>query len=182
MPTSVGASLRRGCNSLPRDPLLTCPAESTPIATMKRLLARPVFALAIPLSAAAATHPAVYQDGVLTKVRTTVVGNSCSSSIQSDAATYGNTARRTFDASARCSDIHGAVYTVQIGDTEYELTPDHSRAARASAYLPLSATFLKQSSLANHQPGTAVKLRVDDDGFLVLVGKRETHYRSFAAH
>ena len=132
MPTSVGASLRRGCNSLPRDPLLTCPAESTAIATMKRLLACPVFALAIPLSATAATHPAVYQDGVLTKVRTTVVGNSCSSSTQSDAATYGNTARRTFDASARCSDVHGAVYTVQVGSTDYELTPDHSRAARAS--------------------------------------------------
>ena len=149
---------------------------------MKRLLARPVFALAIPLSAAAATHPAVYQDGVLTKVRTTIVGNSCSSSTQSDAATYGNTARRTFDASARCSDVHGAVYTVQVGGTEYELTPDHSRAARASAYLPLSATFLKQSSLANHQPGTAVKLRADEDGFLVRVGKRETHYRGFVAH
>ncbi|HEY4010105.1 MAG TPA: hypothetical protein VGM11_08140, partial [Acidobacteriaceae bacterium] len=81
---------------------------------MKRLLASPVFALAIPLFATAATHPAVYQDGVLTKVRTTVVGNSCSSSTQSDAATYGNTARRTFDASARCSDIRGAVYTVRV--------------------------------------------------------------------
>jgi hypothetical protein len=149
---------------------------------MKRLLASPVFALAIPLSAAAATHPAVYQDGILTKVRTTVVGNSCSSSTQSDAATYGNTARRTLDASARCSDIHGAVYTVQVGETEYELTPDHSRAARASAYLPLSATFVKPSSLANHQPGTAVRLRADEDGFVVLVGKRESHYRRFAAH
>ena len=117
-----------------------------------------------------------------TKVRTTVVGNSCSSSTQSDAATYGNTARRTLDASARCSDIHGAVYTVRTGNAEYELTPDHSRAARASAYLPLSATFLKQSSLANHQPGTAVKLRADEDGFVVLVGKRESHYRRFAAH
>jgi hypothetical protein len=149
---------------------------------MKRLLASLVFALAIPLSAAAATHTAVYQDGILTKVRTTVVGNSCSSSAQSDAATYGNTARRTLDASARCSDIHGAVYTVQVGETEYELTPDHSRAARASAYLPLSATFVKPSSLANHQPGTAVRLRADEDGFVVLVGKRESHYRRFVAH
>jgi hypothetical protein len=153
---------------------------------MKRLPTRLVLTLTIPalcltLTVAAATHP-VYQDGVLTKVRTTVVDNACSSSTQSDAATYGNTARRTFDASARCSDVHGAVYSVQIGDKEYELTPDHSRAARASAYLPLSATFLKQSSLANHQPGAAVKFRADDDGFLVWVGNRETHYRRFLAH
>src|ERR1700753_4131483 len=182
MPTSVGASLRRECNSLLRDGQLPCPAESTAIATMKRSLARPVFALAIPLSATAAPHPAVYQDGVLTKVRTTVVGTSCSSSTQSDAATYGNTARRTLDASARCSDIHGAVYTVQVGGTEYELTPDHSRVARATSYLPLSATLLKQSSLANHMPGTVVKLRPDENGFLVRVGTRETHYRTFVAH
>jgi hypothetical protein len=31
-------------------------------------------------------------------------------------------------------------------------------------------------------PGTAVKFRHDDDGFLVLVGKRESHYRIFVAH
>ena len=138
--------------------------------------------LSIPLTLAAATDPGAYQDGVLTKIRTTVVGNSCSTSTQTDAAAYGNTARRTFDASARCSDLHGAVYTVQAGGAEYELTPDHSRAARASAYLPLSAAFLKQSSLANHLPGTAVKLRRDEDGFLVQVGKRESHYRVFIAH
>jgi hypothetical protein len=130
----------------------------------------------------AAANPSVYQDGVLTKVRTTVVDNACSNSTQSDAATYGNTARRTLDASARCSDIRGAVYTVQVGGTEYELTPDHSRVARASSYLPLSATLLKQSSLANHMPGTPVKLRADEDGFLVRVGKRETHYRTFVPH
>jgi hypothetical protein len=129
----------------------------------------------------AATHPAAYQDGVLTKIRTTVVDNACSSSTQSDAATYGNTARRTIDASARCSDVRGAVYTVQVGDTEYELTPDHSRVARTSAYLPLSATLLKQSSLANHMSGTQVQLRRDQDGFLVRVGKRETHYRTYVA-
>lgn len=147
---------------------------------MKRLLTLLIFALAIPPSVTAATNPPTYQDGVLTKVRTTVVDNACSSSTQSDAATYGNTARRTLDGSARCSDIRGAVYTVQVGNTEYELTPDHSRVARASSYLPLSATLLKQSSLANHMPGTAVQLRPDDDGFVVRVGKRESHYRSFA--
>jgi hypothetical protein len=141
-----------------------------------------VFVVSLPLTLAAATNPAVYQDGVLTKVRTTVVGNSCSASTQSDASTYGNTARRTLDASARCSDIHNAVYTVQVGDAEYELTPNHSRAARASAYLPLSATFLKQSSLANHQPGTAIKLRRDEEDIFVLVGKRESRYRIFTAH
>jgi hypothetical protein len=130
---------------------------------------------------AAASSPA-WQDGVLTKVRTTIVDNACSTSTQSDAATYGNTARRTIDASARCSDIRGAVYTVQVGDTAYELTPDHSRVARATSYLPLSATLLKQSSLANHMPGTAVKFRRDDDGFLVLVGKRETRYRMYTTH
>ena len=145
---------------------------------MKRQLALALL-LALPL-VAAAESPA-YQDGVLTKVRTTVVDNACSSSTQSDAATYGNTARRTLDASARCSDIRGAVYTVQVGDTAYELTPDHSRVARATSYLPLSATLLKQSSLANHMPGTAVKFRRDDDGFLVLVGKRESHYRIFVS-
>jgi hypothetical protein len=135
--------------------------------------------LAAPPGLSAAGNSPAYQDGVLTKIRTTVVDNACSSSTQSDAATYGNTARRTLDASARCSDIRGAVYTVKIGDTEYELTPDHSRVARASSYLPLSATLLKQSSLANHLPGTAVQLRPDDDGFLVRVGKRESHYRAF---
>ena len=140
-----------------------------------------VLALSISPSLAAAADSPAWQDGVLTKVRTTVVGNSCSSSTQSDAATYGNTARRTIDASARCSDIRGAVYTVEVAGTEYELAPDHSRIARASSYLPLSATVLKQSSLANHLPGTAVKLRRDDDGFLVAVGKRESHYRTFVA-
>jgi hypothetical protein len=145
---------------------------------MKRQLALALL-LALPL-AAAADSPA-WQDGVLTKVRTTVVDNACSSSTQSDAATYGNTSRRTLDASARCSDIRGAVYTVQVGDTAYELTPDHSRVARVTSYLPLSATLLKQSSLANHMPGTPVKFRRDDDGFLVLVGKRESHYRIFVS-
>jgi hypothetical protein len=147
---------------------------------MKRACSVLVLFMSLALLAAASSP--VYQDGVLTKVRTTVVDNACSTSTQSDAATYGNTARRTIDASARCSDIRGAVYTVQVGDTEYELTPDHSRVARASSYLPLSATLLKQSSLANHMPGTPIKLRADDDGFLVLVGKRETHYRRFVAH
>jgi hypothetical protein len=148
---------------------------------MKHLPTLLLSVLSLSLTSAAATNLAVYQDGVLTKVRTTVADNACSTSTQSDAATYGNTARRTIDASARCSDIRGAVYTVQVGGTEYELTPDHSRVARASSYLPLSATLLKQSSLANHMPGTAVKLRADDDGFLVRVGNRETHYRSFVA-
>jgi len=146
---------------------------------MMRQSAMALLLLAAPL-VAGADSPA-YQDGILTKVRTTVVDNACSTSTQSDAATYGNTARRTIDASARCSDIRGAVYTVEVAGTEYELTPAHSRVARASAYLPLSATILKQSSLANHMPGTAVKLRRDDDGYLVLVGKRESHYRVFVA-
>ena len=145
---------------------------------MKR---RPALALLLALPLVAAADSPAYQDGVLTKVRTTVVDNACSSSTQSDAATYGNTARRTLDASARCSDIRGAVYTVQVGDTAYELTPDHSRVARATSYLPLSATLLKQSSLANHMPPTPVKIRRDDDGFLVLVGKRESHYRIFVS-
>jgi hypothetical protein len=145
---------------------------------MKR---RPALALLLALPLVAAADSPAYQDGVLTKVRTTVVDNACSSSTQSDAATYGNTARRTIDASARCSDIRGAVYTVQVGDTAYELTPDHSRVARATSYLPLSATLLKQSSLANHMPPTPVKIRRDDDGFLVLVGKRESHYRIFVS-
>jgi hypothetical protein len=128
----------------------------------------------------AASPAPVYQDGILTKVRTTIVSNACSSSTQSDAATYGNTARRTFDASARCSDIQGAVYTVQVGAKEYELTPDHSRVARVSAHLPLSGTFLRQSSLANHQTGTAIKLRSEDDTFYVLVDKHESRYRLFS--
>jgi hypothetical protein len=146
---------------------------------MKRQQTLALLLLALPL-AAAADSPA-YQDGVLTKVRTMVVDNSCSASTQSDAATYGNTARRTIDASARCSDIRGAVYTVEVAGAEYELTPDHSRVAKVSAYLPLSATILRQSSLANHMPGSAVKFRRDDDGFLVLVGKRESHYHVFVA-
>jgi hypothetical protein len=145
---------------------------------MKR---RPTLALLLALPLVAAAESPAYQDGVLTKVRTTVVDNACSSSTQSDAATYGNTSRRTLDASARCSDIRGAVYTVQVGDTAYELTPDHSRVARVTSYLPLSATLLKQSTLANHMPGTPVKFRRDDDGFLVLVGKRESHYRIFVS-
>jgi hypothetical protein len=136
-----------------------------------------VLAPALTLSAAAPAP--IYQDGILTKIRTTVPSNACSSSTQSDAATYGNTARRTFDASARCSDIQGAIYTVQVGAREYELTPDHSRVARVSAQLPLSATFLRQSSLANHQPGTAVKLRSEDNTYFVLVGKHESQYHLF---
>jgi hypothetical protein len=146
---------------------------------MKRQPALALLLLALPLAAAA--DSSAYQDGILTKVRTTV-DNACSAATQSDAVTYGNTARRTIDASARCSDIPGAVYTVAVAGTEYELTPDHSRVARASAYLPLSATILKQSSLANHMPGTPMKLRRDEDGFLVLVGKRESHYHVFVAH
>jgi hypothetical protein len=146
---------------------------------MKR---RPTLALLLALPLAAAADSPAWQDGVLTKVRTTVVDNACSTSTQSDAATYGNTARRTIDASARCSDIRGAVYTVQVGDTVYELTPDHSSVARATSYLPLSATLLKQSSLANHMPPTPVKIRRDDDGFVVRVGKRESHYRAFTTH
>jgi hypothetical protein len=146
---------------------------------MKR---RPTLALLLALPLAAAADSPAWQDGVLTKVRTTVVDNACSTSTQSDAATYGNTARRTIDASARCSDIRGAVYTVQVGDIVYELTPGHSRVARATSYLPLSATLLKQSSLANHMPPTPVKIRRDDDGFVVLVGKRESHYRAFTTH
>jgi hypothetical protein len=149
---------------------------------MKRWSALILFLSPLPLTLVAAADSSAYQDGILTKVRTTVVDNACSTSTQSDAATYGNTARRTIDASARCSDIRGAVYTVAVASTEYDLTPDHSRVARASAYLPLSATILKQSSLANHMPGTAVRLRRDDDGFFVLVGKRESHYRLFVAH
>lgn len=140
------------------------------------------FLVTLPLTMWAATDSPVYQDGVLIKVRTTVVGNSCSTATQSDAATYGNTARRTLDASARCSDIRGAVYTVQVGSTEYELTPDHSRIARVSSYLPLSATVLHQSSLANHLPGTAVQLRNDGNAVFVRVGKHESEYRVFAAH
>ena len=136
----------------------------------------------LPLTVWAAGESAAYQSGTLTKVRSTIIGNSCSSATQSDAATYGNTARRTIDASARCSDLRGAIYTVQVDGTDYDLVPDHSRVAKASAYLPLSAAFLKQSSMANHMPGTAVKLRRDDDGFLVAVGKRESHYRLFVAH
>jgi hypothetical protein len=31
-------------------------------------------------------------------------------------------------------------------------------------------------------PGTPVKFRRGDDGLLVLVGKRMSHYRTFAAH
>jgi hypothetical protein len=31
-------------------------------------------------------------------------------------------------------------------------------------------------------PGTAVKFRRDDDRFVVLSGKRESHYRIFVAH
>ena len=149
---------------------------------MKRQPAIFALLLAMPLTLAAASDPLAYQDGVLIRVRTTVVGNSCSSSTQSDAATYGNTARRTLDGSARCSDIGGAVYTIQVGSTEYELTPDHSRVARVSSYLPLSASFLKQSSLANHMAGTPVKLRNEGDAFFVLVGKRESQYRIFATH
>jgi hypothetical protein len=120
---------------------------------MKRWSALILFVFPMPLALVAAADAPAYQDGILTKIRTAVVENACSTSTQSDAATYGNTARRTIDASARCSDIGGTIYTVEVAGTEYELTPDHSRVARASAYLPLSATILKQSSLANHMPG-----------------------------
>jgi hypothetical protein len=183
LPTSVGPSTPPLCNCALCHPVANLPCRKhCNRRPMKRLHTSLVFALSVPPVLSAATNPAAWQDGILAKVRTTVVENSCSTSTQSDAATYGNTARRTIDGSARCADIQGAVYTVRVGDTEYELTPDHSRVARASAYLPLSAAFLKQSSLANHMPGTKVKFRRDDDCFVVLVGKRESHYRIFISH
>ena len=55
-------------------------------------------------------------------------------------------------------------------------------AARVSAHLPLTGTFLHQSSLANHQPGTAVKLRSEDSTFFVRVDKHESQYRLFTPH
>ncbi len=75
---------------------------------MKRWSALILFVFPMPLTVVAAADSPAYQDGILTKVRTTVVDNACSTSTQSDAATYGNTARRTIDASARCSDIRGS--------------------------------------------------------------------------
>jgi hypothetical protein len=56
---------------------------------MKRQPALALLLLAIP----AAADSFAYQDGILTKIRTTVVDNACSAATQSDAATYGNTAR-----------------------------------------------------------------------------------------
>ncbi len=147
---------------------------------MKRSLVAFVFSCA--LTAFAATNATGYQDGVLTKVRTIVVSNSCSKATQSNAATYGNTAQSTAEGSARCYDIKGAIYTVRVGDTEYELSPDRSVVARATAFLPLSAAFVKRSSLADHLPGTAVKLRSDANGIFVLVDNRETRYSVFDAH
>ena len=147
---------------------------------MKRSLA--ILTFLVPLTGFAASDAASYQDGVLTKVRTIVVSNSCSKATQGEAATYGNTARSTTEGSARCYDIKGAIYTVRVGDAEYELSPDRSVVARATAFLPLSAAFVKRSSLADHLPGTAVKLRSDASGIFVLVDKRETRYSVFDAH
>jgi hypothetical protein len=71
---------------------------------------------------------------------------------------------------------------VQVGTKEYELTPDHARAARVSAHLPLCGAFLRQSSLANHQPGIAVELRSEDDTFFVRVDRHESQYHLFTPH
>lgn len=147
---------------------------------MKRYVTGMVFF--VPLVLSAETGAAGYQDGILTKVRTIVVSNACSHSTESDAAAYGNTARGNVAGSASCYDIKGAVYTVRVGDAEYELSPDRSVVARATAFLPGSAAFVKRSSLANHLPGTPVKLRTDAHGIFVLVDQRETRYSVFDAH
>jgi hypothetical protein len=53
---------------------------------------------------------------------------------------------------------------------------------RASAHLPPSCAFVRQSSLAKHQPGTAAKLRSEDNIFFVLVDKHESRFRLLQPH
>lgn len=140
--------------------------------------------LLLPVTLLAETPASItgaYQDGTLTKVRTIVTANACSGSRTNDAAAYGNTARRNIVGSANCYDMKGTIYTVAVGGKEYDLSPARSLGARATAWLPLSSAFVKESSMANHLPGTPVKIRADDDGIFVLVGKRETRYQVFDA-
>jgi hypothetical protein len=54
---------------------------------MKRWSALILFVFPMPLALVAAADAPAYQDGILTKIRTAVVENACSTSTQSDAAT-----------------------------------------------------------------------------------------------
>jgi hypothetical protein len=99
---------------------------------------------------------------------------------ETTANTYGNTMDATTTASGRCSDVRRFIYTVQVGDTKYDLTPEHSvGASTAAAISPVGLLLIHASSLHNRLPGTPVRLRSDDSGIHVLVGKRETRYAVF---
>jgi hypothetical protein len=113
--------------------------------------------------------PTEYQDGVLRAFHVITTGSRCSGSGDTRATYYGNNAQATTDTSVRCRDIQRAVYTVQIGDAKYDLSPQ-----------PTFFSF-KESSLRNHLLGTPVKIRSEGNSFFILVDQRETRYRLVGA-
>ena len=150
---------------------------------MKRWSALVLFVFPIRSPLVAAADSPAYQDGILTKVRTTVVDNCL---LHFDAigrllpTATPHAAPSMPQPAALTSAAQSTPSRWQAQNTSsLPTTP----ASREHPHTFLSARLiLKQSSLANHMPGTAVKLRRDDEGFLVLVGKRESHYRVFVAH
>jgi hypothetical protein len=124
-----------------------------------------------------------YQEGVLVSSRVVTIGSSCSSHADTDIqGTSDNTATARTTGHANCSDIRKMIYRISSGESVFELEPMHSKGAVATAFLPMGAAFLKNSSLANRLPGTHVMLRADGSGVFVKVDKRETRYQMVGSH
>jgi hypothetical protein len=119
-----------------------------------------------------------YQEGVLVSSRVVTIGSSCSGNAETDMqSTSDTTASARTSSTANCSDIRKMIYRINSGESVFELEPMHSKGAVATAFLPMGAAFLKNSSLANRLPGTHVLLRADGSGVFVKVDKREARYQ-----
>jgi hypothetical protein len=131
--------------------------------------------IVVPLSALAKDKPVYqYQDGVLRSVRTIVTGSSCTGNANITATSYGNHAQGVTTGTADCEDDERFVYTVHVGDIDYELLPTH--------VVPFSGLVHRGSSLQNSLPGTRVQVRTDGGAFYARVKNRESRYRVYAAH
>jgi hypothetical protein len=128
----------------------------------------PVLFLALLLGGADHAAP-IYQDGVLRAFHSVTIGSRCPGSDDVTATTVGDNTRGSTDTSVRCRDVQRAIYTVQVGDSTYDLAPQPGFFS------------VKSSSLANHLPGTALKIRANGSAFFVKVGDRESKYVLYAA-
>jgi len=125
-----------------------------------------------------------YQDGVLVSFREESTGSHCSTTgnvdgkVDNDGTVSGRTT-----GSSNCSDTHRRLYTVRVGENTYVLHPYVSGGVMAGAMATggISLLFVKDSVLANLLPGTPIKVRTDEHGFFVKVGKRESRYTVVSA-